>query len=184
MPEVKPRSLLPDQGFVCIGKVLRPQGLRGELRVQPCTARLENILAYTQVFLSGTDEAEKREYTVLQARLDKTAAILRLAGCTDRDEAELLRGHSLWLHSQDLPPLGAGEFYLHTLMGKTARTADDKTLGKICAVLDTEAHPILVVRRGVQELFIPAVAAFITRVDAESVVLNLPEGLLEINAES
>lgn len=176
-------ELLPEQDFVRIGKVLRPQGLRGAIRVQPCTASRENILAYTRVFLSASDEVEKREYTVVQARLDKTAAVLSLAGCTNRIEAEMLRGYSLWLYSEDLPQLDADEFYLHTLMGKEARTADGKIIGRICAVVDTEAHPLLVLRDGAQERLIPAVAAFIIQINAEAVVLALPEGLLEINAE-
>ncbi len=183
MPEEDCHRLVPEQNFVRIGKVLRPQGLRGEIRIEPYTAHRENILAYTRVFLSVSDEAEKREYTVVQARLEKTAAVLRFAECSSRNEAELLRGHSLWLHSQDLPQLGPDEFYLHTLMGKEARTAEGKVLGRVCAVIDTEAHAILVVRDGAHELLIPAVAAFINQIETESLVLTLPEGLLEMNAE-
>ena len=183
MSEGKSCLYLPEQGFIRIGKVVRPQGLRGEIRVEPCTARRENILAYTRVFLAASDDADKREHTVVQARLDKTAAVLRLAACASRDEAELLRGHSLWLLSQDLPQLAEDEFYLHTLMGKEARTAGGEVLGRIRALVDTEAHAVLVVGSGPRELMIPAVAAFITKVDAETVEFTLPEGLLEINAD-
>ena len=68
-------------------------------------------------------------------------------------------------------------------MGKEARTAEGKVLGRVCAVIDTEAHAILVVRDGAHELLIPAVAAFINQIETESLVLTLPEGLLEMNAE-
>ena len=182
MSEGESPCFLPEQDFVRIGTVLRPQGLQGAIRVQPCTACRENILAYSRVFLAAADEADKREYTVLQARLDKTGAVLSLAGCGNRNEAEMLRGHSLWLHSEDLPQLAEDEFYLHTLMGKEARTADGQMLGRICAVADTAAHPLLVLRSGAEELLVPAIAAFISQVDEKTVVLALPEGLLEINA--
>ena len=39
------------------------------------------------------------------------------------------------------------------------------------------------VRDGAHELLIPAVAAFINQIETESLVLTLPEGLLEMNAE-
>lgn len=184
MSEAECCSCKPEQSFVRIGRIVRPQGLRGEVRVEPCTARRENILAYSRVFLAASEDAEKREHTVVQARLDKSAAVLKLAGCSNRDEAELLRGHTLWLHSQDLPQLAADEFYLHTLMGKEARSAEGKVLGRISAVLDTDAHALLVVRSGGQELLIPAVAAFISHIDTDTVVFSVPEGLLEINADS
>ena len=171
------------QEFVCIGRVLKPQGLQGEIKVEAFTGRKEDILGYGRVFLAASADAPKREYAVVKARLSGTAAVLRLAACSSREEAEELRGQYVWLSSLDLPQLAAKEFYLHTLMGKEARTAEGKVLGRVCAVIDTEAHAILVVRDGAHELLIPAVAAFINQIETESLVLTLPEGLLEMNAE-
>lgn len=171
------------QEFVCIGRVLKPQGLQGEIKVEAFTGRKEDILGYGRVFLAASADAPKREYAVVKARLSGTAAVLRLAACSSREEAEELRGQYVWLSSLDLPQLAAKEFYLHTLMGKEACTSDGHVLGRISAVVDTDAHSLLVARDGRREVLIPAVAAFISRVEDDTVVFELPEGLLDINAD-
>ena len=94
-----------------------------------------------------------------------------------------MRGQYVWLSSLDLPQLAAKEFYLHTLMGKEACTSDGHVLGRISAVVDTDAHSLLVARDGRREVLIPAVSAFISRVEDDTVVFELPEGLLDINAD-
>lgn len=169
-----------DRSLVRIGQVLRPHGLQGEIKVAADTARRDNLLHYERVFL-GSDAA-KTEYRILRARMSGGSPVLRLSGCGSREEAQRLQGQTIWLDTRDLPPLPAGELYLHTLMGKEARTHDGLAFGRVAAVLDTEAHALLVVRDGLREVLVPAVAAFITAVDADTVTFTLPEGLLEINA--
>ncbi len=168
------------RSYVRLGQVLRPHGLRGEIKVTACTARRENLLRYTKIFLgAGT---EKSEHRVLRARMSGGALVLGLNGCDSREEAQRLQGQEIWLDVCDLPPPSAGELYLHTLMGKEARTHEGLVFGRVAAVLDTEAHTLLVVRDGGREVLIPAVGAFIAAVDADAVTFTLPEGLLEINA--
>ncbi len=181
MPKGVGHRPLAEQVYVRIGRVLRPHGLRGEIRIEPFTAKKENFFVYTKIFLAAQDDT-KREYRVSRAKLSGTALVLKLDGCDSRNEAESLQGQKIWLDSRDLPSLPVGEFYLHTLMGKKAHTHDGVVLGRIVELLDTDAHALLVVRGGGNEYLIPAVSAFITAVDAESVVFTLPQGLLEINA--
>lgn len=180
MPAERAAQCSDNRSFVRIGQVLRPHGLQGEIKVSACTARRENLLAYGTVFL-GTDTA-KTEYRVLRARMSGGGPVLRLSGCGSREKAQELQGQTIWLDTCDLPSLPAGEFYLHTLMGKRARTCDGFDFGRVSAVLDTDTHTLLVVRDGVREVLVPAVAAFVTAVDADTVTFTLPEGLLEINA--
>lgn len=182
MPKGVGHRPLAEQVYVSIGRVLRPHGLRGEIRIEPFTAKKENFFVYTKIFLAAPDDTKKREYRVNQAKLSGTAMVLKLDGCDNRNEAESLQGQEIWLDSRDLPPLPVGEFYLHTLMGKEAHTHDGVVLGRIVELLDTDAHALLVVHGGGNEYLIPAVSTFITAVHAESVVFTLPQGLLEINA--
>ena len=43
--------------------------------------------------------------------------IVRLAGCASREDAEALRGETLLVPHDELPPLEAGEFWGHELEG-------------------------------------------------------------------
>ena len=173
-----------ERDFVRVGQALKPVGLRGELKVLPHTERPENFLGFRRLFL-GAEGGERCEYGVSRARLSGGAVVLALAGCADRNAAEALRGQSLWLATDDLPEAEPGAHYLHELMGKTAYQGDaPDPLGRIEAVLDSPAHPLLVIRSDGREWLVPAARAFIAEVGAESVRFELPPGLLDINAET
>ena len=169
------------QEFVLLGTITRPHGIKGELKVRPFTAELESIVRYTQLLLAIDEQAEKKAYTNEQARVSGTQVIVRLRECSSRDMAESLVGQGVWVRSTDLPPAAADELYLHTLLGKAVQTVDGQPLGVAEQFLAGSSQDILVVRQGKQEHLIPAVRAFICAVDNETVTLDLPEGLLDIN---
>ena len=63
-------------------------------------------------------------------------------------------------------------------LGKEARDCEGLPLGRITAVMDNGAQTLLVLRHGGGESLIPAVAAFIARVETDAVIFSLPEGLV------
>ena len=67
------------------------------------------------------------------------------------------------------------------LEGKEAVSADGLSLGRITGILDTAAHPILVVTGRGREYLVPVYEGVVAGFDEEQVVLRLPPGLLEIN---
>ena len=58
------------QDTIVIGEVLKPQGIRGELKVRPLLDDAADIKKFRRVFIEG------REYKVLSARTDAQAAYL------------------------------------------------------------------------------------------------------------
>ena len=169
------------ESFVRLGTVVKPHGIRGELKVRPCTEQPDNIGRYRRMYLAAGADCQMIECTNVRVRFSGTMVILRLDECTDRDRAEQLVGLHLWLAARDLPPAGADEFYLHTLMGKQARTTAGQTLGTVTGVLNGSAQDVLVIGDGQHEYLIPAVRTFIAAMDETGIVLDLPPGLLEIN---
>ncbi len=169
------------QEFVLLGTITRPHGIKGELKVRPFTAELDSIARYAQLLLATDEKAVKKTYTNEQARVSGTQVILRLRECTSRDMAESLVGQGVWVRSAELPPATADEFYLHTLLGKAVQTVDGQQLGVAEQLLAGSSQDILVVRQGKQDHLIPVVRAFICAIDSETVTLDLPEGLLDIN---
>jgi 16S rRNA processing protein RimM len=169
-----------NEPFIQLGTVVRPHGIRGELKVRPCTERPENICQYRRFFLAADDLGEMMACSNAQTRVNGASVILKLEECTDRNQAEQLVGLHLWVAASDLPPAGPGEFYLHTLIGKRARSVDGQVLGIVRRILGG-AQDILVIQDGESEFLVPAVRVFITAMGPSEVVLDLPPGLLEIN---
>nr|WP_321466860.1 ribosome maturation factor RimM [uncultured Desulfobulbus sp.] len=170
-----------EPAFVLLGTVTRPHGIKGELKVRPYTARPENFSRYSMLYLSESEHGPKTRCVSRQARVNGNQVILRLDECSTRNQAEEMVGHLVWLATEDLPPLQADEFYLHTLIGKDVQTVDGRKLGRAEHLLSGSEQDILLVRHGKEEYLIPIVDGFIHSIEGNIVCLDLPEGLLEIN---
>ena len=98
-----------------LGQVLKPQGIRGEIKLRPYTDDLERFGALSHVFLKNGKNYEKRE--VQSARVYKEFAFLKLEGTEDRNAAELLRGKKIYIDRENAAPLEDGACYIADLIG-------------------------------------------------------------------
>ena len=83
-----------------VGTILKPQGIRGELKVKPYTDFPEDFKEFKNLYLDG----EKRR--VLSVRVGDGMVFLGLSGVPDRNAAELLRGKNLELDRDEAPEPG------------------------------------------------------------------------------
>ncbi len=167
--------------FVLLGKITKPHGIRGEVKVHPFSGKPENFLSYREFFLSSENSAERIPYKVEKARAQAKQVLMQFASCTTRTEAESLVGSQVWIRSQELPELEENEFYLLELEGKMVVTTDGLELGQVTGVLETAAHEILCIAGKHQEYLVPVEKSFIVHIGDDKVVLDLPPGLLDIN---
>ncbi len=170
---------LPER--VTVGEILRPHGVRGELRMRVLTATPEHLPQLEYIYLADSTRQGRLEKRALEGlRFNKAYALLRLEGCVDRDEADKLRGHVVLIDREQAPPLAEGEYYLFQLIGLSV-VADGIAVGRICEVLETGANDVYVVNgEEYGEILIPAHEETIDAVDFEAgvVTMTLPEGLL------
>lgn len=177
---VEPFSIT-GQKYVLLGTVARPHGIKGELKIRPFTEHPGNLGRYRRLFLAEDEHTAKIEYTNTQTRVSGNHVIVRLKECNTRERAEELVGQQIWLATEDLPPLAEDEYYLHTLLGKEVQTTEGLFLGRVEDLLTGNGQDILVVRQEQQEYLIPVVREFVRSIEATALILDLPEGLLEIN---
>jgi 16S rRNA processing protein RimM len=168
--------------FLLLGRVLRPHGIRGELRVEVLTAYPERIVPGQQLHL-GPDPADvsaARLYTVAQARRHQHYLILQLAGVSDRNAAELLRAQYVMVALQDAVPLDDDEYYLFQVLGLDVITTEGEALGRITDVIETGANDVFVVRGPRGEVLLPVTDECVQRIDLDKgiVTVHLMEGLL------
>lgn len=162
-----------------IGWVARAHGIRGDVLV-----RLHNegsdLLTTDPTLLVGP-EGGAQEYRVAAARPLNLGWAVRLVGVVDRTAAEALRGKRVAIAWEGLPALAPDEFYFEEIRGFTVVGADGCEVGRVLGVFATHVDNLVVERDG-REIVIPAVPAFLRRVDRESgrVEVDLPEGFLEI----
>jgi 16S rRNA processing protein RimM len=168
--------------FLLLGEVLRPHGIRGELRMKIMTDHPERIPELEQVYL-GKDPASPNAtgYGVERMRIDRQYGLLKLEGIDDRNQADLLRGLFVMVDLEHAVPLEEGEVYLYQLIGLNVSTEAGEALGVLTDVLETGANDVYVVDSPQYgEVLIPATDETILDMDVEAgtMTVNLPDGLL------
>lgn len=168
--------------LVAVGRVVKPHGIRGEIRV---ISHADSPLLFDAVpcVWLAPPAGRPRRYEIAKWRRHKGMVLVLLAGVDDRDKAEALRGHELLVHADDLPDLDDGEVYLHEIVGLTVRTEDGSFSATIAGFVDTPEQETWVLEddQGREVLF-PAVEEFLGEVDLDAgvIVIRPPEGLLEL----
>lgn len=178
------RSFDPE-ALLQMGRIWKPHGVRGELKVIPEGDDPERMLDLKTVVL-GSAPAAGTPYTVEGARMQQTKrgplVLLRLDGVEGRDEAETLRRLKVFALEDDLPALEEDEHYVHDLIGAEVVDPDGEVLGTLASVEETAAHDLFVISRpDGRESFVPVVDAFVRSIDAEAmrIVITPIEGLLD-----
>jgi 16S rRNA processing protein RimM len=168
--------------YLIIGEILRPHGIRGELRLKILTDYPERVSKIKMVYLgSDASQPDATPHEIQSVRLHKQFLLLMLTDIQDRNEAETLRGQFVMVNIEDAVPLDDDEIYLYELIGLTVKTDAGEELGTIKDVLETGANDVYVVSsRQYGELLIPAHDETIIEIDtdAETVIVKLPDGLL------
>ncbi len=168
--------------YLLLGEVLRPHGIKGELRLRLLTDYPERIADLETVYLADSPEpTTTTPYRVAGMRMNGDFGLLKLQEIEDRTQADRLRGLYVLVDMEHAVPLEEGEFYLYQLLGLRVQTEAGEMLGTLTEVLETGANDVYVVdspRYG--EILIPVTDETILKTDVEAGVLlvKLPEGLL------
>ena len=143
-----------------VGAVIKPHGVRGEIKVWPTTDDIHRFDELSEVVLKTPSRETK--VSLEEVKYFKNIVILKLSGIDSMDEAEKLRGADLYVERADAVPLSEGEYYIGDIIGMKAVT-EDGTEGR-------------------KDLLIPAIKQCIKAVDLERNVMtvHLIDGLLDL----
>jgi len=169
--------------LVMIGEIVKPHGIRGEVKVYSFSERPGNFKHYKEVVLQEPAGSGTEIYKVVKSREQGKMAILHLQGVSSRETAEALQGSSVWVKKSDFPKLDSDEHYWHQLQGLLVVTDTGRDLGKVSRLFRTAAHDIMVVVDAGHEYLIPVKGDIIRNIDEQGgkILISPPEGLLEIN---
>jgi len=145
-----------------IGEVLKPQGIRGELKIKTFTDFPEDVKAFKTVYIDDTP------YKILSFRVGNDgAAYVGLRGVPDRNAAELMRGKLLQGERDDAPPLNDGQYYIVDIIGLSSETEVGEVLGVVKDIKNLSSDIYTIEKAGKSILF-PAVKGVIKRVDLDN----------------
>jgi 16S rRNA processing protein RimM len=176
---------MPDRAqplYLLLGEILRPHGVRGEIRVRVLTEYPERLPQMPQVYIGNSPEAPAdRPFAIERARVQQDYALVKLSGIDTRDQAEMLRGQFLMVETKDAVPLEDDEIYLYELIDMTVVTEAGDALGRLMEVIETGANDVYVIDSPEYgEVLIPATPEVILSVDTvtRTLTVRLLDGLL------
>ena len=143
---------MKDNKNILVGKIVAPQGIRGEVRVQTFTAKSDD---FKKLSVFGDNIASDKIHFVRSVP-HTNVIIAQIDGIIDRNMAETLRGTSLFISRDDLPELKQnGEYYQSDLIG-FAVEKDGKIIGHVDCFQNFGAGDIIELDNGDMVSFIGA----------------------------
>lgn len=146
---------------ICVGAIGGAFGVRGEVRLKSFCAVPEDIATYGPL----TTEDGSRRFGVKLTRPVNGGLGARLSGVETKEQADALKGVTLWADRAALPALGDDEFYHADLIGLEVADPGGAVLGRVRAVYDHGAGDILEVAGPAGVLLIPFTRAAVPTID-------------------
>ncbi|KGJ16624.1 ribosome maturation factor RimM [Paracoccus sanguinis] len=157
----------------CVGAIAGAFGVRGEVRLKSFCTTAEDIATYGTL----TTEDGARRFAVTLTRPVNGGLGARLSGVETKEQADALRGVTLWADRAALPALGDDEFYHADLIGLEVVDTGGASLGRVRAIHDHGAGDILEIHGQSGTLLVPFTRAAVPTVDlsARRIVADPPE---------
>ena len=163
--------------YLQIGEIVRPQGIKGEVKLRAMTsdpdryARLESVLLL--------ERGVYREVAVQKGRTYDGFAFLKLEGVDDRNAAELLRGVKVFVDREHAIELDEDENFVCDLIGLTAVNTKGEEIGELVDVLSpNQICDVYVFDTPRGEMMIPALRRVVVEVDLDEEKIVLDENVL------
>jgi 16S rRNA processing protein RimM len=145
-----------------LGFVGAPFGVRGWIKLRSHTDPPERLLEHRSLRIGRGDAWQS--YRIEASGRSGGALTVKLAGVEDRNQAQALRGAQICVPRSELPQRNDKDFYRADLIGCEVVNLDGIGLGVVQHFIESPAQVLMVVR-GAQEFWIPAVPQHLRRVD-------------------
>lgn len=171
---------MPRARYVAVGRVGRPHGVKGEVRIEVGSAMPRGLRGYSRVYLGREGDPELA--AVESVRSHGRFLLVKFRGVGDPEAARALGHAVLYVERGEMPPLEEGEYYHADLL--ECRVVDEAgaDLGRVLDVFPSGAHDLLVVGApGKREWMLPVLESTVLAMDLEEreIRVRVPEGLAE-----
>lgn len=148
-----------------IAQILRPHGIRGEIKVYPLTDDISRFKRLKEAYLERNGQYEA--VIVDGAKYVSDAVVLHIAGCDTPEDAEKLRDLYLCVDREHAVKLPKGVYFISDIIGCEVKSDAGESLGKVVDVLETNANDVYVIE-GAKRLLVPALKKLLVKVDVEN----------------
>ncbi|MEO5364018.1 MAG: ribosome maturation factor RimM [Magnetococcus sp. DMHC-8] len=140
-------------GWVSVGRLQGPFGVKGWVRVLSFTEPPERLLTYTDWWVGGEGRGEAqpadgqlRQVTLLSSQQHARGVVVLLQGVETPEMARAWSGLTVWVPRAALPEPEEDAHYWADLVGAQVVEVDGRVLGVVSHLFATGANDVLVVQ--------------------------------------
>lgn len=138
-----------------VGRIGDAYGIQGMVRVVPFSDQETVLLDVKHWWIGRTDLRGKivdpvRDAQLVRCRTQGSAIVAKLKDVSDRDQAQALKGMTVYISRADFPQTDDDEFYWVDLIGcsvYSSHTSPETLIGVVSEVSDNGAHGVLHIQR-------------------------------------
>ncbi len=142
------------------GIILKPKGLKGEMKVEVITDFPESFLS-RQEYYAGKSVDSVERLKVKKASLAGGFAWLFFDGIDNMEKAEALSGWQLFVEEDQLLPQPDNRAYLHEIIGMKVLDRHRRVVGVVTNVITMPAHEVYEVQVDGKKILLPAIDEFV-----------------------
>ena len=163
--------------YLQIGEIVKPQGIRGEVKLRAMTSDMDRYARLETVYLK--EGGKYVPHKVRKGRSYDGFAFLQLEGVNDRNQAELLRGTEVYVDREHAVELDEDENFICDLEGLEAYDTQGNRIGTLREVLTpNQICDVYVFDTPRGEMMIPALRRVVKEVDLDEEKIILDENVL------
>ena len=169
-----------EKEFFPIGKVVKPHGLTGKMKVEYFGEDLGQFSSYREVLIEN-EKGRLQAYDVVEATPQPPRILLRLEGVESVEDVLPFLDKEVFVRKEALPELEEGEYYWFEIIGMDVETEEGEEIGTVKEIITTAAHDVYVLEGKRGEIFLPAIKEVIRSIDRKKGVIKViwMEGLWE-----
>lgn len=153
-----------DKNFIIIGKIGKPHGIKGDIRVYPLTDFPDRFAKLTTAYI---DELPVKIESVQH---HNGVLIMHIQNFDSREKSAALTGKFLQVPREEAAPLSAGEYYTFDIIGLAVYDEKNTKLGTVTNVLKTGSNDVYVVEKPEDggTILLPALKKVVTKIDIKN----------------
>lgn len=143
-----------------IAKIVKPRGLKGEMKVEFYSSDAARFSHLKTVSIDGAPHA------VAKVTAESAYGYIQLEDVCTAEDAEKLRGKSVYAMREELPPLDNGKHYIVDMIGLDV-VVGGESVGRLIDILQYGSADVYVVKSDKGTLSFPALKQLIQTVDLD-----------------
>ena len=162
-----------------MGKLLKPRGLKGELRLWIFN-EVDSALKTGMKVWVELGNGQYSNHLIELLEISGEQSWIKFSGCDRREDAHQLSGLNILIPRNDFAPLNDESLYLIDLIGCSVLDENRHNIGSVVDTMCLPAQNLIVVEIDEKEVLIPFVDAHISFFDEKENILIVKdvEGLL------